>query len=255
MLQDFVWQCQQITAGNAELPKSSIDKGAAQQHGNQALDGLRTLGTLIISNGQFRKLLSDATILVRDIAGDAATTAAGKLNPSEDQLSQIDSPALDNTWHDVPSVAELKGQARGIYDKNKPFSKKDAQDAAAQVQGADITQVGAQAAADNLNAKARENVPQETQDNISKSGDTTRVQARNYISKKMPKERRDQTIWRLKKMTVEIQNHPDCEQRQIHQYLITNDASQTNKPLKLFSPLPRLTEAMAKILARKVLGQ
>ncbi len=56
LLQDFIWQCQRIEGGNATLPNAPIDKATAQQHGNQALDGFRTLGTLIISNGQFRKL-------------------------------------------------------------------------------------------------------------------------------------------------------------------------------------------------------
>jgi hypothetical protein len=27
----------------------------------------------------------------------------------------------------------------------------------------------------------------------------------------MPQERRDRTIWRLRKMVVEIQGHPDCK--------------------------------------------
>jgi hypothetical protein len=56
LLQDFIWQAQQIDGGNAALPGAPIDKETAQQHGNQALEGLRTLGTLLISNGQFRKL-------------------------------------------------------------------------------------------------------------------------------------------------------------------------------------------------------
>ena len=56
LLQDFIWQTQQLSGGNAQLPGAPIDKSTAQQHGNQALDGLRTLGTLILSNGQFRKL-------------------------------------------------------------------------------------------------------------------------------------------------------------------------------------------------------
>lgn len=56
LLQDFIWQTGQISGGNTKLPGAPIDKGTAQQHGNQALDGLRTLGTLLISNGQFRKL-------------------------------------------------------------------------------------------------------------------------------------------------------------------------------------------------------
>ncbi len=56
LLQDFIWQTQHLGTGNATKPNAPIDKTSAQQHGNEALDGLRTLGTLIISNGQFRKL-------------------------------------------------------------------------------------------------------------------------------------------------------------------------------------------------------
>ncbi len=56
LLQDFIWQSQKIDGGDAALPNAPIDKDTAKQHGNQALEGLRTLGTLIISNGQFRKL-------------------------------------------------------------------------------------------------------------------------------------------------------------------------------------------------------
>lgn len=56
LLQDFVWQTQQLSGGNASTPDAPIDKNTAKQHGNEALDGLRTLGTLILSNGQFRKL-------------------------------------------------------------------------------------------------------------------------------------------------------------------------------------------------------
>lgn len=56
LLQDFIWQTQQLSGGNASTPNAPVDKATAKQHGNEALDGLRTLGTLILSNGQFRKL-------------------------------------------------------------------------------------------------------------------------------------------------------------------------------------------------------
>lgn len=56
LLQDFIYQTTRISGGGAKIPGAPIDKGTAQQHGDQALDGLRTLGTLLISNGQFRKL-------------------------------------------------------------------------------------------------------------------------------------------------------------------------------------------------------
>ena len=56
LIQDFIWQTQSITAGDAEKINAPLDKDTAKQHGQQALEGLRTLGQLLITNGQFRKL-------------------------------------------------------------------------------------------------------------------------------------------------------------------------------------------------------
>jgi len=56
LLQDFIWQTQSIGSGDAKMPNAPIGKDTAKQHGNQALEGLRTLGNLLITNGQFRKL-------------------------------------------------------------------------------------------------------------------------------------------------------------------------------------------------------
>ncbi|OCK80738.1 hypothetical protein K432DRAFT_404475 [Lepidopterella palustris CBS 459.81] len=226
LLQDFIWQTQQISGGGASVPSAPIDKATARQHGNDALDGLRTLGTLIISNGQFRKLLSDSTILFRDMVGDVAQNAANRVNPSEDQLAQIDRPADDNTWHDVPDMS--KGNLKSQISSRVPFGKADAKKAAG-----DVTQAGhptgsrdpadaadlaardhAEDTQSGLNANAAlgearqqlsDNIPEEHKDKVRER----RERARNYIGNKMPKERRDQTIWRLKKMVVEIQGHQD----------------------------------------------
>ena len=227
LLQNFIWETQHLDGGNARLPGAPVDKATAQQHGNEALDGLRTLGTLIISNGQFRKLLSDATILMRDIAGDAAQKAATKVNPSQDQLSQIDHPAEDNTWHDVPDMSNLKQQAKDQYSKIKPFNRRDVNVVAQE--GADHAQnqftddnleagrAGPSHAADNLQLKAQQNFldenqdrPQEAKDQAIEAKNNAISQTKNYMSHKIPQERRDQAIWRLKKMVVEIQGHSDC---------------------------------------------
>ena len=56
LLQDFAWQTQRIGSGGATSPNAPIDKESARAHGNEALEGLRTLGQLLITNGQFRKL-------------------------------------------------------------------------------------------------------------------------------------------------------------------------------------------------------
>jgi len=242
LLQDFIWQTQQLDGGNAKVPDAPVDKDTVKQHANEALEGLRTLGTLIISNGQFRKLLRDAQILIRDIAGDAARKAADKVNPSEEALSQIDESAEDNTWHDVPdlSLGNLKSQLKSQYAQNKPFSRGDVQDAARTAQDTGIShaqnvptsddktpgdlnvpagaQEGARAGVDALKSNAQQNVPDEAQDRAREMKDRAREtkenvaqRSKDYLKQKMPQERRDQTMWRLRKMVAEIQGHPDCE--------------------------------------------
>ena len=180
--------------------------------------------------------MSDASVLLRDIAGDAAQKTATKINPSEDRLNQIDEPAADNTWHDVPdlSPANLKAQARDQYNKQKPLSRNDLQNAAgdatqaahpgdsrdpadaaaleadARNQGTASgmdPQAGANNALGNLRGTASQNVPDETKDRAR----DTKNRTADYMKNKLPKERREQTVFRLKKMIVEIQSHSDCK--------------------------------------------
>ncbi|KAF2468971.1 uncharacterized protein BDR25DRAFT_304863 [Lindgomyces ingoldianus] len=226
LLQDFIWQTQQVSAADAKVPGAPLDKDTAKQHGNEALEGLRTLGTLLISNGQFRKLLSDASVLLRDIAGDAATNTAAMVKPSEEQLAQIDKPADDNTWHEVPDLS--MGSIQSQIKAKVPFGKKDAQMAAGDVSEAahptgsrDPTDTAALVAQEQqagapqgLNSDAAvgqvqqavsKNLPEEDKNRMKDQ----RERAQNYLKGKMPKERREQTVWRLKKMVVEVQGHSD----------------------------------------------
>lgn len=238
LLQDFIWQTEQWDAKSVNVPGAPIDKNTAQKHGEQALQGLRTLGTLLITNGQFRKLLKDASVLLRDIAGDAATNAASRVRPSDEQLRDIDAPAQDNTWHDAPDFSKenLKKQAQGVYKGNAkedakeianagtqqahPTGSQDPRDlankaAADQQQGTSsgINATGGIQAAKNVaERKFNQNVDDETRDNAQKRKDEYRRRAKEYLGKKMPQERREQTIWRLKKMVLECQQHPDYAQ-------------------------------------------
>ena len=59
LIQDFIWQTESMAQGGVQkpnTPKAPLDKDTAKQHGQEALEGLRTLGQLLITNGQFRKL-------------------------------------------------------------------------------------------------------------------------------------------------------------------------------------------------------
>jgi hypothetical protein len=172
--------------------------------------------------------VSDATILIRSIAGDAAAKAASKVNPTDEQLAQIDEPAADNTWHDTPDFS--KENLRNQLKSRVPIGKRDTQKAIGDVtqathpddsrDPADLTnaaateqQTGQEAGIDvaggaqTLKDTAKDNVPEDTKNKTREYRERTT----KYLQGKMPKERREQTIWRLKKMIVEIQGHPDCK--------------------------------------------
>lgn len=221
LLQDFIWQSTQFDPKAVSTPGAPVKKDAAKQDGDKALEGLRTLGTLLITNGQFRKLLSDATTLLRDMAGDAATNAASKVKPSQEALQRMDEPAADHTWHEKPDLSKenLRAQAQGIYKKNTDGNAGDArQDAQA---AADRTADAARNPDGSLNARAGANaaiseaknrIDPETKETAQKAAQAYRAKTREYLGKKMPQERREQVIWRLKKMILECQQHPDYQQ-------------------------------------------
>jgi hypothetical protein len=233
LIQDFIWQTQQIGAGDAQVPGAPVDKDTAKQHGNQALDGLRTLGTLLITNGQFRKLLSDASVLLRDIAGDAAQKSANKVNPSDEELQNIDRPADDNTWHEAPDMnkdnlkQQLKSRVpigrkdveeagRDATQAANPDGSRDPTDAAqraAQDQQHGTSQTDPRAGAETAAKNLKDKVSANTDDKDKQRAKELRERSENYLKGKMPKERREQLIWRLKKMVVEIQGHQDCRWR------------------------------------------
>lgn len=234
LIQDFIWQTTQFDPKAVSGPNAPVSKDTAKRDGDEALQGLRTLGTLLITNGQFRKLreyittreqsqdlvtnkyndiVKDATVLARDMVGDGASSAANLVRPSEEQLSQIDQAAPDNTWHEAPKFSkdDLKNQAKGIYSGN---AKKDAKDIAAAA--TDSSQNphadGGEAAKSAVSKKIDENVDEETKEKIRKRNEEYRRKAREYLNKKMPQERKDQVIWRLKKIVLECQQHPDYSQ-------------------------------------------
>nr|POE76723.1 uncharacterized protein c32a11.02c [Quercus suber] len=231
LLQDFIWQTQHIGAGNAVTPGAPVDKDTAKQHGNQALEGLRTLGELLVTNGEFRKLLSDATVLLRDIAGDAAQKTADKVNPSDEQLDAMDKPAPDNTWHESPDLS--KDNIKNQLKSNLPIGKKDVQDAvgdatqaahpsgsrdpqdaanlaAHEQQTGQQTGLDAQAGAKTGAQNLKQKISDGTDEDQKQKAREYRARTNQYFKDKFPKERKDQLVYRLKKMVVEIQGHQDC---------------------------------------------
>jgi hypothetical protein len=148
--------------------------------------------------------VSDASLLFRDMAGDAATNAAAKVKPSDDKLNQIDQPADDNTWHDAPNLSKdnVRAQLQSVY---KSAPTEDAKDAAAttaegarQPDGSLDPRAGAQTATGVVSEKIKANTSDEDREAAKQTAADYRRRVREYLNKKVPQERRDQTVWRLK---------------------------------------------------------
>ncbi|EYE92753.1 uncharacterized protein EURHEDRAFT_379885 [Aspergillus ruber CBS 135680] len=188
LLQEFIWEAQRLGDVEAKGPNAPIDKDGAKQDSNNAVQGLKTLGTLLITNGEFRKILSDALIIIRDMASDASQSAANKLRPSEEQLSQVDQAAEENTWHEKPDKEQLKAKLkRNKGDRESVLSGPSA--------SADGTSEVSKSTRRSTKERAREYAGK----------------GKEYLSEKVPKERREQAIWRLKKMVMEVQGHADYQ--------------------------------------------
>jgi hypothetical protein len=133
------------------------------------------------------------------MAGDAATNAAQRVRPSEEQLQQMDRPADDNTWHDAPdlSKSKLKEQAGRVYGGNAKQDAKDVANAGTNAASSDRRD-GLGTARAVAQQKLDENADEDTKEQVRRRNEDMRRRTREYFKKKMPEERKDQTIWRLK---------------------------------------------------------
>ncbi|CAK7221553.1 hypothetical protein SCUCBS95973_004538 [Sporothrix curviconia] len=199
LLQDFIWKTSHHDYGSINTPGAPVSKDVAKQDGDRALEGIKTLGNLLITNGQFRKLLKDSSVLFRDILSDSAEKATSAVRPSDEALAQIDEPAPDHTWHDAPNLSksDLKNRAQALYKSNKT----------------DGTELGtAGGSVPVADSQRVDELQGEVAGTADKKSAEYRDRVKSYLRSKMPQERRDQVIWRLKKMILECQQHPDYQQ-------------------------------------------
>lgn len=158
------------------------------------------------------------------MAADAASNAAGKVRPDQEALQDIDRPAEDNTWHDAPDFSKdnLKQQAKGLYGGNPkedikhatnqatstahPNGSSDPKDLAStaardQQQGGSSgvdARSGLSAGANALKERVDANLDDDTKEDARRKKEELKARTKEYFNKKVPEERRDQIIWRLK---------------------------------------------------------
>ena len=189
-IQEFLWELSQgdvdvrmhpargvgLTVDSTDVP---VSKGTVKKDSKKALKQLKTLGELIYSNSEFRKLLADANILFRDIFADAAQRGADIASNAAHQFADI-------AENQRPSQRELDGidqPAEGVNQKDKKLPSTDEVKDRSNQAGKDAQKKG-----------------QDLKRSAQKIGKKSRDEVQEYLSRKFPKQRQDAIVNRLKKV-------------------------------------------------------
>ncbi|GBE81549.1 hypothetical protein SCP_0312780 [Sparassis crispa] len=270
VLQNFVWHTRDVDADRAKKDPNEVlpvGQDKARSDAQQATQHLRTLLSLVLTNSEVRKLISDFAVIGRNLLARGAVKIAEQTRPDQERLRQVDEPGLDNRFfsegeHEVGlnetpipgaripgtdirisqhpgeevgqgakiqrdetgkamSGAEAMGQASQRKEEITERTMSEAQSHEEYIQR-DVVDVpenseetASQSKKESLQGKMTGmkdsitgRVPQEHKDRANEH--VTRV--KNFLSDEyFPKERREQLIFRGKKVIVECQSHEDYQ--------------------------------------------
>jgi hypothetical protein len=102
LFQNFIWHTRDTNFDQAKKDPNEVipvDKEKARSDGQQAAAHLRTLLSLILTNAEVRKLLSDFSVIGRDLFARGAMKAAEKARPDEERLRTVDDSAPSDTFY------------------------------------------------------------------------------------------------------------------------------------------------------------
>ncbi|KAF9560678.1 hypothetical protein CPC08DRAFT_665210 [Agrocybe pediades] len=299
LVQEFIWRTRDVdtdslvdgTKGGVQS-EMGVDGEKVNKDKDLAVKHLRTILTLIMTNSEVRKLLSDFSLIGRDLLSIGASNLASTIAPHPDKLSQVDRPAPQDEFAteggrkirtgdgETPVLeARVPGTDRVVrnhpgeddaYIVNPDGSRKPAAEAAsegkqaydeyqaqggatgiamnqAREKGPDVVDRAKQEAPGvvdqakgeaerhrrdveeaedpdaEVEAKKRglmdrmrdmrdtinDKIPQKHKDMAKERSDRTRE---FFTEEYFPEERRDQFIFRLKKVIIECQKHDDYQQ-------------------------------------------
>lgn len=234
LFQQFLYHTRDVdySKGSLKNINTPLNKDDAGRDAQLAAEHLRTLGKLIFTNSEFRKILKDASFLGRDVLADGLSKAANGARPTEQQLADVDDPAPSNQWEGANGVTadhttgvprtevealvdhanRKKEEVREIVaqDMRQVQAKVDAQTTRTGPDGQIVVQDPEVAKADG-----KATLKEKTWGRISdKHKDVLKEQyeaGKHYAKDKFPEERKQRFIYRLKKVVVELQRHRDYQ--------------------------------------------
>ncbi|KAF8580268.1 hypothetical protein K439DRAFT_1357420 [Ramaria rubella] len=226
LFQNFIWHTRSVDYSPAKQdPEANapISAEKAKADSQQVAHHLRTLLSLLLTNAETRKLLSDFTIVGRDLLARSADF----IRPDEETLRRVDEPvAAHDPSGEKPSGETSSGlphgeeeQIRSTKDdisavkENVHAAKKDAVNSSTDGDGVPNSthQEHSQATKRSLKDRftdLKERVPQAHRDRVTNlSSHAKTFMAEEYF----PKERRDRFISRGKKVILECQKDEDYQ--------------------------------------------
>ncbi|KDQ55295.1 hypothetical protein JAAARDRAFT_159347 [Jaapia argillacea MUCL 33604] len=274
LFQNFVWHTQGIDGSKAKKDPNEVlpvDREKATNDGQEAVKHLRTLLSLILTNSEVRKLLSDFSVIGRDLLAKGASKAAEALAPDEEALRNVDQTAPDNQFiteggrvadaNETPileaRIPDPRPGRDGMTVQQHPkedigagtrvnANGQEMRGDEAYSQGRDRAMAARDAGQDQLNRgvdQARENA---NRDNLPDNQEEAHAQKSGFMNKMkgmrddmlnrvpqehkdrandhyergrkflteeyFPEERRDQFIYRGKKVIIECQKHNDYQE-------------------------------------------
>lgn len=96
LFQNFIWHTRDTDVSQAKPDASdiiTIDQDKLKKDGRTAVQHLRTLLTLVLTNSEARKLFSDFAIIGRDMFATGAAKVAEIARPPAERMKQVDDPA------------------------------------------------------------------------------------------------------------------------------------------------------------------
>ncbi|KAF5341441.1 hypothetical protein D9758_014751 [Tetrapyrgos nigripes] len=256
LIQDFIWGTrdrseyglkdeteEQAKEGNEEA-KAKVDKVKAKQDANQAANHIRTLVRLLLTNSEARKLISDLSVVGRDLLSQGLSKAARQIGPDEEQLKGVDEAHHGEAFvskeqqqaekRKAEEKVDLAGDAAGAAAGRADETARDLADETTrnvQGQAADGSTVPGTAAPVSGASPVATSPSQDTP--TKKKGLFERVKAsfssavpdqhqqkvkdhaqrgKDFLTEEyFPQERRDQWIFRAKKVVLECQKNPDYQ--------------------------------------------
>ncbi|KAK1217909.1 hypothetical protein PQX77_019418 [Marasmius sp. AFHP31] len=236
IIQEFVWGTRALgddVTASAEATtkdaKAPVTQEKAKEDGQVAIKHLRTLLTLLLTNSEARKLVSDFGLVGRDLLSKTLVKAAEGVAPNEERLRGVDEPHRGSQeFVDKEELKRRKEEAKEKIEAAKQ-TKDQKKEEAANAALDEINTAQARAEADGAEAAANEvtsptkkkgfmeritggvkdTIPGEHQDKAK----AHYSRGKEFITEEyFPESRRDQWIWRGKKVIIECQKHPEYQE-------------------------------------------